>query len=1082
MTHPRRTDQLNHERGCAPGEDGAPAEALRVWLLGGFQAAVGLKTIEENEWRLKKAASLLKALALAPGHRMHREQAMELLWPALDPEAALNDLHYALHVARRTLEPSAPLASSTTCRYLLHLQGEQLTLCPDSPLWVDVEAFEEAAATARQVLEPAAYRAAIDLYPGVLLPQERYEPWAEERRAELREAYLSLPLELAALYEARKEGGEASEALDRVVDEEPTREAAHVGLMRLYALLGRRREALRPYERLSEALFKGFETEPEAEASRLQQEIWAGTFPPVAASSAPAGFPAEEEVPSPAGAGAKHNLPLARTSLVGREREKLEVKQLLAMTRLLTLTGAGGSGKTRLALEVARDLAGVYPDGAWLVGLAPLTEPELVPQAVVQALGVREQPNRPLLQTLKDTLRAKKLLLVIDNCEHLVEAAARLVDALLGSCPRLRILATGRTALEVAGEVNWVVPSLSLPGPRQGVPTAEELAGYESVRLFVERARYRNPSFALAAGNVQAVAEVCRRLEGIPLAIELAAARVGVLCAGQIAERLDDSLGLLTTGGRTADPRHGTLRGTLDWSFELLSEPERELFRRLSVFAGCLKLEAAEVVGGVGEGIDEGDVLDLLSKLVDKSLVVVNAGAKQQESASRYRILEPIRQYARERLEESGGADAVRNRHAASFLALAERAGPELRGLQQVEWLKRLDTERDNLHGAMRWLLGKGEPERAARIGWALWLFWWMHGYFTEVRRWMEEALAKGDAMPASARAKALFVAGKMADGQADRRSAKPLLEESLSLFKEVGDKLGSALAQATIGLVAVGQGHPERGIAFIQEATNLFLDLGEKHFASVTLSFSAVGWFGQGEHERAKRLAEQGLELAREIGNAHATSIACCVGAAVAQAEGDHERAKGLYGEGLKLSAESGEESNAAYCLQGLAASAASESRQVRAARLWGFAEALLEKIEAAAYIYAPDRCVYQDQVSAARAQLDQEAWEAAWAEGRAMTSERAIEYALLEEEEHEPPTPVPVPDQQHPPPPPDERAERLTAREREVALLVRRKLTNRQIAKELSISEHTVANHVAKILKKLRLRSRAQIYSLGL
>src|SRR5215207_540885 len=1081
MTHLRRTDQFNYQRGGAPGEDGAQAQALRVWLLGGFQAAVGLKTIEENEWRLKKAASLLKALALAPGHRMHREQAMELLWPALDPEAALNDLHYALHVARRTLEPSAPLASSTTCRYLLHLQGEQLTLCPDSPLWVDVEAFEEAAATARQVLEPAAYRAAIDLYPGVLLPQERYEPWAEERRAELREAYLSLPLELAALYEARKEGGEASEALDRVVDEEPTREAAHVGLMRLYALLGRRREALRPYERLSEALFKGFETEPEAEASRLQQEIWAGTFPPVAASSAPAGFPAEEEVPSPAGAGAKHNLPLARTSLVGREREKLEVKQLLAMTRLLTLTGAGGSGKTRLALEVARDLAGVYPDGAWLVGLAPLTEPELVPQAVVQALGVREQPNRPLLQTLKDTLRAKKLLLVIDNCEHLVEAAARLVDALLGSCPRLRILATGRTALEVAGEVNWVVPSLSLPGPRQGAPTAEELAGYESVRLFVERARYRNPSFALAAGNVQAVAEVCRRLEGIPLAIELAAARIGVLSAGQIAERLDDALGLLRAGGRTADPRHATLRGTLDWSFELLSEPERELFRRLSVFAGGWSLEAAEAVG-VGERIDEGDVLDLLSKLVDKSLVVVNAGAEQQEDASHYRMLEPIRQYARERLEESGQADAVRNRHAASFLVLAERAGPELRGPRQVEWLKRLDTERDNVRGAMRWLLGKGESERAARMGWALWLFWWMHGHFTEGRRWMEEALAKGVTMPASARAKALFVAGTMADGQADRRSAEPLLEESLGFFRELGDKLGSALALSGTGLVAVGQGRHERGIALFQEAVDLFLEIGERWCASVTLSFLAVGWFGQGDHTRAKRLAERGLQLAREGGVAEGSCVACYARAMVAQAEPDHERAKGLYGEGLKFAAEAGNETNAAYCLQGLAGLAASEGRLARAVRLWGAAEALLEKIEAAAYIYAPDRSVYQDQVSAARAQLDKEAWEAAWAEGRAMTSERAIEYALLEEEEHEPPMPVPVPDQQHPPPPPDERAERLTAREREVALLVRRKLTNRQIAKELSISEHTVANHVAKILKKLRLRSRAQISSLGL
>jgi len=329
--------------------------------------------------------------------------------------------------------------------------------------------------------------------------------------------------------------------------------------------------------------------------------------------------------------------------------------------------------------------------------------------------------------------------------------------------------------------------------------------------------------------------------------------------------------------------------------------------------------------------------------------------------------------------------------------------------------------------------------------------------------------------MPASARAKALFVAGKMADGQADRRSAEPLLEESLKAFKEMGDKLGAALALATIGLVAVGQGHPERGIAFIREAADLLLELGEKHFASATLSFSAVGWFGQGELIRAKRLAEQGLALAREVGNAHATSIACHAGAMVAQAEGDHERAKGLLQEGLKLSAGAGEESNVAYCLQGLAASAASEGRQARAARLWGVAEALLEKIEAAAYIYAPESSVYQDQVSAARAQSDEEAWEAAWAEGRAMNSEEAIKYALLEEEEQELPTPAPVAEQR--PPAADERAERFTCREREVALLVARGLTNRQVAEELSISERTAANHVAKILKKLGFSSRAQL-----
>ena len=1048
---------------------------VRIGLLGGFRLWVGPRLIEEDRWRLRKAGSLLQLLALAPSHHLHREQVMEALWPELGVHKASNNLHQILHAARRAIESAAPAGSNAASRsgYLV-LSEEQLSLCPDSPLWVDVEAFEQAAATARHAMEPAAFRAAIDLYAGELLPEHRYEPWVEERRAQLRQLYLSLLLQVSALYEERREFELGIEAFSRVVSQEPTHEGAQVGLMRLYAFLGRRREALRQYERLRDALFRELGAEPEAATVRLHEEIWAGTFPPASAPLA-AGSPSEE-LPA-AGEGGRHNLPLARTSFVGREREKLEVKRLLAMTRLLTLTGAGGCGKTRLALEVVRDLVGAYPDGVWLVELAPLSDPTLVPQTVAQALRVREQPGRPLLETLKDTLRTKKMLLVVDNCEHLVEAVTRLVDALLTSCPSLRILATSRERLNASGEVNRVVPSLTVPAltalADRGPSVPQELEAYESVRLFVERARQRDPSFELTLRNEQAVAQICQRLEGIPLAIELAAGRIGVLSAEQLSKRLDDYLKLLSRGERTAEPRQRSMRATLEWSHELLSEPERVLFRRVSVFAGGWTLEAAEEVCS-GEDIEESDVLDLLSELVERSLVVAGTG---EEEARRFRLLEPIRQYGQERLQESGESEAIRSRHAASFLALAKQAGPELSGSQQVMWLKRLDTERDNLRAAMRWLLGKGESETAARIGWAVWLFWWMHGYFTEGRRWMEEALAKSDAMPASARAKALFVAGTMADGQGDRRSAEPLLEESAGLFKELGDKLGSALALGGIGLVTVGQSQHERGIAFFQEAVDLFLEIGQEWSASVMLSFLAVAWFRQGDLIRAKRLADQGLELAREIDDtAEATSIACCARAMVAQAEGDHERAKGLFGEGLKLSAVSGEKSNVAYCLQGLAASAASEGRQVRAARLWGAAEALLEKIDATAYIYAPDRSVYQDQVSAARAQLDEEAWEAVWAKGRAMALEQAVEYGLSVEEEHEPPTLLAVREQQRSPQA-DEPAERLTPREQEIALLVARGLTNRQIAQKLSISERTVENHITKILKKLGFSSRARI-----
>jgi DNA-binding SARP family transcriptional activator len=524
---------------------------MRVWLLGGFRVSVGARTIGDEKWRRRKAASLVKLLALAPGYRLHREQVMDLLWPHLGKGAASNNLHQILHAARRTLEPSAPPSSSvaaSSSSYLL-LRDEQLTLCPDSPLWVDVEAFEEATVTARHAMEPAAFRAAIDLYAGELLPEDRYEPWVEQGRAQLKELYLSLLLELAALYEEREEFGEAIEALGRAVAQEPTHEGAHLELMRLHALSGKQKEALGQYERLREALYKEFGREPDAATTRLHQEIWTGTFPHLS-DSPPAGIASEEEAPSPAGA-TRHNLPLARTSFIGRERETLELKRLLAMTRLLTLTGAGGCGKTRLALKVASDLAGAYPEGVWLVDLAPLSEAELVLQAVAQALGVREQPGRALLETLKDTLRTKMTLLVVDNCEHLMEAVVGLVDALLDSCPKLRVLATSRQMLNVPSEVNWTVPSLTVPGSRQEAYTPGELEAYESVRLFVDRANQRDPSFESTSSNVQAVAQVCRRLDGIPLAIELAAGRMGMLSAEQLASRLEDFLKLLT-GGRSS--------------------------------------------------------------------------------------------------------------------------------------------------------------------------------------------------------------------------------------------------------------------------------------------------------------------------------------------------------------------------------------------------------------------------------------------------------------------------------------------------------------------------------------------------
>ena len=478
-------------------------------MLGDFRVSVGSRTVEENQWRLKKAAGLVKLLALEPAHRMHREQLMDVLWPELDEKAQANNLRYALHHARRTL---ALASDSDTVSRLLPLRSELLELGAEGLLSVDVEAFEEAARRAKHSRDVGAYRAALDLYAGDLLPEDRYEAWAEDRREELRGTYLSLLSELAAHYEERGEYDAAVGVLRKALASDPAHEGAHVHLMRLYALLERRGEALEQYERLREALKREHATEPSAESRRLYEEIRTERFQPVRLRGQAEEGPREElheEDDSH-----RHNLPVALTSFVGREQELLEIKRELAMSRLLTLRGAGGSGKTRLALEVASDLVGAYPDGTWFVELAPLAEGGLVPQAMATALSVKERPDRPLSATLADTLQPRQMLLVLDNCEHLAEAVARLTETLLESCPHLRVLATSREVLGARSETSWAVPPLSGPDP-QRQQAIEELAGYESVRLFVQRARSRDPAFVLSEENAQVVAEICQRLERV---------------------------------------------------------------------------------------------------------------------------------------------------------------------------------------------------------------------------------------------------------------------------------------------------------------------------------------------------------------------------------------------------------------------------------------------------------------------------------------------------------------------------------------------------------------------------------------
>jgi predicted ATPase/DNA-binding CsgD family transcriptional regulator len=797
------------------------------------------------------------------------------------------------------------------------------------------------------------------------------------------------------------------------------------------------------------------------------------------------------------------NLPAARSSFVGREREMAEIGRGLASTRLLTLTGAGGSGKTRLALQVARRLVAEYPDGVWLVELAPLSEGALVPKEVAEALGVSERPAQPLTGTLAEVLRDRELLLLVDNCEHLLQATAHLIDSLLDSCPHLSILATSREAIGVEGEARWLVPPLSIPGNGS---SSEELGGYESVRLFVERARGRDPSFSLSPQNARAVAEICGRLEGIPLAIELAAARVGTLSLEQISERLGSSLEFLTRGGRTAEPRQRTLKGALDWSHELLSEPEKVLFRRLAVFAGGWTLQTAETVAS-GDGVAEGEVLDLLSGLVDKSLVL----AEEHESVGvRYRMLEPVKQYAREKLEEAGESGTVRRRHADFFLTLAERARPELRGPEDRKWLEQLEREHDNMRAALSFALESEDVELALRMAGALGTFWHMHSHSDEGRKWLEAALTRDKRAPVVVRIRALEALYWLAHDRWDHDRAEAIAREAMELSAEaeIEDSLAASLRIMSAGPAWV-RGDYERGRELLEESLRISRGAGDRIMIAEALLQLAVTAWGMGDTERGKEIYEEGVILCREAGYTfrlpdflfslgyqlllegdyergaalNEEAVAICrehgykrslnfaldnLGWATLL-QGDHARATSFYEESLAISKELGDKACASESLDGLACIAGATGEPARAARLFGAAEAMRDTLSAAVvFQHTPEEAAWREPSRArARSRLGEPAWEDTLSEGRAMGLKEAIEYAISPEK---PSATTPAQEQPSTSRPPAG----LTTREVEVLGLVATGMTNAQVAERLFLSPRTVQRHLNSVYHKIGVSSR--------
>ncbi|MEU2055919.1 BTAD domain-containing putative transcriptional regulator [Streptomyces bungoensis] len=807
------------------------ADDVHIRLLGGFAVAVQDRPVPAGAWRLRKARSLLKLLCLAPGHRMHRERLYDLLWPDLGRTAAANNLHQVLHAVRRAL------ASAGTPGEVVVLRDDLVLLGPGGGVRTDLDAFDEAARRAADGGGTADYRAALALAGPGLLPEDRYEPWVTEAAEALRTRCTALRLGLGETLERDHRPDEAADVLRELIAQDPLHEPGHRALMRVLAGAGRRGEALAVYERLRDALGQETGADPDPQTRRLFRVLLADSV----------------EVPERRPEAARRGLPAPATALIGRERETAEVAGLLERSRLLTLTGAGGCGKTRLALAVAARRADGHRDGAWFVDLAGLAEPHLVPEAVAAVLGLHLPPSGGGREALIAQLGGRELLLVLDNCEHLVDACAALASEMLARCPGVLLLATSREPLHSYGERTYRVPSLGLPDPRR-LPPLAELGRFPSVRLFTERAAEAAPGFRLTAENAAAVAQICFRLDGMPLALELAAARVPVLAPRQIADRLDDVLALLGRSGRRGATRQETLLATLEWSHRLLDDEERRVFRRLAVFAGGFSLAAAEEVGA--DDRLGAPVLDVLGRLVDKSLV----GVEPREDEVRYRLLETIRQYAADRLRAAGELADTEARHRRFYLALAEaRDREQPTGVSGAHSLE-LEADYDNLRAALRSFL-RHEPDSALRLAVSLRSFWPERGRLAEGRRWLEDTLAAAPE-PTAQRAGALMARAVLAIRLGDGSPLADIAEQIVAIPRHRQDPVALAYAHCRRAILLWMRGTWESARTALDEAWALARDAHAAEALAVAAHLESVWAACRGDGPAAREACAECLRL----------------------------------------------------------------------------------------------------------------------------------------------------------------------------------------------------------------------------
>lgn len=1002
---------------------------MKIRLFGPF--VVYVENAPLSPLRTRKGGWLLALLILRHPGPVEREWLAATLWPDSDPPVALKNLRDSLYDLRKALgEQAKRLQSPTSSTLTFDLIGAE----------VDLLTFDAHA----ESRDAAALDLAVRLYSGSLL-EGCEEAWVLPERERRQQMCLDA---LEALAEIESKKGRATQAahhLRNCVLLDPLRETAQRALMGVLASAGDYAGAGQVYRTFRLRLHEELQVSPAAETTALYEQIRlrarqvAAPMPTTSVSRKstwPSGRSEAQADPKPS-----HNLPQPVTSFVGREREIKEVRTLLERVSLLTLIGAGGSGKTRLALQIAGELHETFPDGVWLVEFASLSDPLLVTQALASIFAVREQPGIPLIQTLIKTIASRRLLLVLDNCEHLLAPCGRLVSGLLRSCPYIRVLATSRERLGIAGEQTYRVPSLALPD-RKPPLTVVNLDQVEAVRLFVDRACLSRSDFVLNAHNAPAVASLCHRLDGIPLALELAAARVRSLSVEDIVARLEGQFDLLTGGDRSALPRHQTLRALIDWSYELLSPQERLLLQRLSVFPGGWTLEAAEGVGA-GRPLEEREILELLTSLVDKSLVL----AEERDGSVRYRMFDTLRQYATEKLQASGEAEVVLVRRRDWYLSFAQEADAAQRvGRDQEKWLNRLETEHDNLRAALAW---SGQDREGAQTGLllaaALWRFWMVRGYGNEGWGHLKRALEREGAQERTvARSKALAAAGNLADNQGSYDAARTLYLQSVaihqelaessqepqhkyavaSLFyqlgqiavkhgdfvtaqqmfqesqavyaellqrcREAGDKRALANALVGPGHVAAKLGDYAAARALLEENLSLRRELAVRQGiadALISLGFVAIQ---EGDYAAVRRYYLESLAIKQELGDRRGVGLAYHELGEVAYRHGDYAAAGTFYGTGLPIFGELGDKQHVALCLEGMASVHLAQGEVRLAVRQWGSAAALRESISTP--MAHNMRTEFDAQMQKARQTLDEEEFARVWAEGHALTWEQAV------------------------------------------------------------------------------------------